>query len=121
MVRSLFGRNCCDREMRNVGRFLGECEWLLVQLLMQLTQARCSMSHANVNRGRGGNETGHITKDYFEGLCMATDPRQKLQRSTFTCLQKPRRQKGKMGREMRQFGVQIPTEGLDKLSHWSLH
>jgi hypothetical protein len=25
-----------------------------------------------------------------------------------------------MGREMRQFGMQIPTEVLDKLSHWAL-
>src|ERR1700693_5859081 len=88
---------------------------------MQLLQTRRSIGHADINRRSGGNKRLHVAQGHFERLSLAADSRKHLQGGAFGPAQQPWRQKGNVGSEMRQVGMQLPPEVLHELSHRTSH
>ena len=115
-LRRCFVRHFYDGKVRNVRPLLGKSQRLPVQPVVQLLQPRGPMGNSDVNRGCGWNEGFHVAKNYLEGLSLAADPSQLLQRCGFARLQWPRRQQSEMGRKVGQVRMQLPPEVLDKLS-----
>jgi hypothetical protein len=74
------------------------------------------MRHPNKNRWSYRDEAFHFAESDFEGIGMAANILEKLQRGKFIPLQATRRQYGEVGSEVSVIGMQFLAQPLDKFS-----
>lgn len=110
----------CDREVRYVGPLFVKGERLAIQLGVQLFHTFGAMRNPDVNRTGGWDEGLQGGEGDFERIEAGAGLRQNLQGLGFGALQKARGKQSKVRGEIRQIGMKLPSQIVDKLYDGSI-
>src|SRR5438093_1049842 len=115
-LRLAFSAQFCNGEMWHVRPLLRRSQHLRVEPVVQFAHAITRVRHPNKNGRSDRDEAFHFTQSNFEGIGMAANLLEKLQRGKLIPLQTTRRQYGEVGREVGMIGMQFLAQPLDKFS-----
>src|SRR5207249_6873786 len=115
-LRLAFSAQFCNGEMWHIRPLLMRSQRSCVEPVMKFSHTVTRVRHPNKNRRRNRDEAFYLAQSNFEGIGMAANLLEKLQRGKLIPLQTTRRQYGEVGREVGMIGMQFLARPLDKCS-----